>query len=181
MAQVLPTQTAHRTRIDDFSLLDRLMTLEELHDQPGLWRRLAAVLHRDEARLQALAARFKISNRDREALLRLSTSVPAKTLNWALYLDGPDASLDRLLLDAAEMNTPASTDFVRQIQNFQPVQLPISGQDAIDLGVAPGPAVGQLIRRIEAWWVERDFQPTREQCLWELSHVINDEFDLSAS
>lgn len=181
LAQVLPTQTAHRTRIDDFSLLDRLMTLEELHDQPGLWRRLAAVLHRDDARLQALAARLKISNRDREALLRLRTSVPAKTLNWALYLDGPDASLDRLLLDAAEMNTPASTDFVRQIQNFQPVQLPISGQDAIDLGVAPGPAVGQLIRRIEAWWVERDFQPTREQCLWELSHVINDEFDLSAS
>ena len=29
----------HRFRMDDFSLLERLMILEDLHDEPGLWRR----------------------------------------------------------------------------------------------------------------------------------------------
>ncbi len=180
LAYVVPA-ASHRARLNDFTLLDRLITLEDLHDQPGLWRRLAALLHRDEARMTGLAAHYRVANRDRDALLRLSASLPARTLNWGLYLDGPAAALDRLLLDAAEMNTPASADFVRQIQTYQPQTLPISGQDAIDLGVEAGPEVGRLIRRIEAWWVERDFWPTREQCLWELSNVIKDEFDLRSA
>ncbi|MGA0236477.1 MAG: CCA tRNA nucleotidyltransferase [Alphaproteobacteria bacterium] len=176
LAHIIPS-TTHRFRSDDFGVLDRLMVLEDLHDRPGLWRRLAALLHRDEDRMKALAKRYKISNRDRDALMGLSSRVPAKALNWALYLDGPDAALDRLLLDAAEMNAPASGDYVNRILSYQPTVLPISGQDALDLGMAPGPLIGQLIRRVEAWWVERDFQPSREECLWELSHAIKADQD----
>lgn len=171
LAHVIPS-ASHRFQSDDFGVLDRLLVLEDLHDKPGLWRRLAALLHRDEARMMALAKRYKISNKDREALMGLSSRVPAKTLNWALYVDGPGAALDRLLLDAAEMNAPASGDYVHRILSYQPAILPVSGQDALDLGMTPGPLVGQLIRRVEAWWVERDFQPSREECLWELSHAI---------
>lgn len=176
LAHVIP-RPAHRFRADDFTLLERLMVLEDLHDRPGLWRRLAALLHRDPGRLKALADRYRISNHDREALMLLASDMPAKTLNWGLYLDGPDAALDRLLLDAAEMNAPASGDFVARILTFTPVKLPISGQDALDLGIDPGPAVGRALKRVEAWWVERDFRPSREDCLWELSHVIKAGFD----
>jgi len=167
----------HRFRTDDFGLLERLIILEDLHDEAGLWRRIAALLHRDERRMLALAKRYRISNRDRDALLRLASTVPAKTLNWALYIDGAEPALDRLLLDSAEMNAPASSDYVRRILSYQPLQLPITGQDALELGISPGPIVGQLIRRIEAWWVERDFQPSREECLWELSHMISAGID----
>ena len=163
--------------MDDFSLLERLMILEDLHDEPGLWRRIAALLHRDKERMVELANRFKIANRDREALLRLASDVPARTLNWSLYLDGQEAALDRLLIDAADMNAPASAEHVRRILTFTPVTLPVTGQDALDLGISPGPIVGQLIKRLEAWWVERDFQPSREECLWELSHMIQAGFD----
>lgn len=168
----------HRFRTDDFALIERLMILEDLHDRPGLWRRLAALLHRDQDRMASLAQRYRISNRDRESFMALSSNVPAKALNWALYQHGSGAALDRLLLDAADMNAPASAGHVHRILSFEPVILPISGQDALDLGVEPGPLVGQFIRRIEAWWVERDFQPTREECLWQLSHAIQAEFDL---
>lgn len=178
LPHVIPA-APHRFRTDDFGLLDRLMILEDLHDQPGLWRRLAALLHRDQDRMKALAERYRISNRDRDALMALSAQVPAKPLNWALYQDGSGAALDRLLLDAAEMNAPASAGHVHRILCYEPAVLPISGQDALDLGVGPGPLVGQLIRRVEAWWIERDFQPTREDCLWQLSHAIKAEFDLS--
>ena len=167
----------HRFRMDDFSLLERLMILEDLHDEPGLWRRIAALLHRDKERMVELANRFKIANRDREALLRLASDEPARTLNWSLYLDGQEAALDRLLIDAADMNAPASAEHVRRILTFTPVTLPVTGQDALDLGISPGPIVGQLIKRLEAWWVERDFQPSREECLWELSHMIQAGFD----
>lgn len=170
-----------RLPLDDFSLLERLIILEDLHDEPGLWRRIAALLHRDKDRMIELAQRYKIANRDRDSLLRLASDVPARTLNWSLYLDGPEAALDRLLIDAAEMNMPASVEHVRRILSFQPLALPVSGQDALDLGMTPGPEVGQLIKRLEAWWVERDFQPNRDSCLWELSRLIQLAFDPDAN
>lgn len=176
LPHVLPP-ARHRFRLEDLSLLERLIILEDLHDEPGLWRRIAALLHRDRDRMTALAQRYKIANRDRDSLLRLASDVPARTLNWLLYLEGQEPALNRLLIDAAEMNAPASIEHVRRILSFEPVALPVSGQDAIDLGLAPGPQVGQLVKRVEAWWVERDFQPDRDACLWELSRLIQSGFD----
>ena len=167
------------TRADspDFAQLERLMVLEEVHDEPGLWRRFAAVLGRGEARIRTLADRYRLSNQDRDRLLRLSGRRPARAMNWMLYLDGPETALDRLLLDAAELNQPVSQEHVQLIRDFYPVPLPVSGQDVVDLGVEPGPRVGLLVKRIEAWWVDRNFEPSRADCLWELAHQARAGFD----
>ena len=161
----------------DFALLERLMVLEEVHDQPSLWRRFAALLGRDEAGMRVLADRYRLSNQDRERLTQLAGNRPSRAMNWMLYLDGPDVTLDRLLLDAAALNRPVSAEHVRVVRDFEPRPLPVSGQDAVDLGVRPGPKVGQLIKRIEAWWVDRNFEPDRTQCLWELAHQARAGFD----
>ncbi|MEC8275427.1 MAG: hypothetical protein VX005_06370, partial [Pseudomonadota bacterium] len=154
-----------------------LMVLEEVHDEPGLWRRFAAVLGRGEARIRTLADRYRLSNQDRDRLLRLSGRRPARAMNWMLYLDGPETALDRLLLDAAQLNQPVSPEHVQLIRDFHPVPLPVSGQDVVDLGVEPGPRVGLLVKRIEAWWVDRNFEPSRADCLWELAHQARAGFD----
>ena len=153
------------------------MVLEEVHDQPSLWRRFAALLGRDEAGMRVLADRYRLSNQDRERLTQLAGNRPSRAMNWMLYLDGPDVTLDRLLLDAAALNRPVSAEHVRVVRDFEPRPLPVSGQDAVDLGVRPGPKVGQLIKRIEAWWVDRNFEPDRTQCLWELAHQARAGFD----
>ena len=165
-----------RTKTPDFALFERLMVLEEVHDEPGLWRRFAAVLGRGEARIRTLADRYR-PNQDRDRLLRLSGRRPARAMNWMLYLDGPETALDRLLLDAAELNQPVSPEHVQLIRDFHPVPLPVSGQDVVDLGVEPGPRVGLLVKRIEAWWVDRNFEPSRADCLWELAHQARAGFD----
>ena len=84
--------------------------------------------------------------------------------------------LDRLLLDAAELNQPVSLEHVQLIRDFHPVLLPVSGQDVVDLGVEP-PARRVVVKRIEAWWVDRNFEPSRADCLWELAHQARAGFD----
>ncbi|MEE8140259.1 MAG: CCA tRNA nucleotidyltransferase, partial [Alphaproteobacteria bacterium] len=50
--------------------------------------------------------------------------------------------------------------------------LPIRGEDAVGLGLAPGPGVGQALARVEAWWIDEDFTPDRAVCLERLKAVI---------
>ncbi len=34
---------------------------------------------------------------------------------------------------------------------------PLRGADVLDLGLQPGPNVGEILRDLEAWWVDGDF------------------------
>jgi poly(A) polymerase len=38
-------------------------------------------------------------------------------------------------------------------------RFPLTGDDAAAAGLPAGPAIGKALRKIEAWWVEQDFQP----------------------
>jgi poly(A) polymerase len=44
---------------------------------------------------------------------------------------------------------------------WQPPVCPISGQDILARGVAPGPQVGEILREFEAWWIANDFPNER--------------------
>ena len=46
-------------------------------------------------------------------------------------------------------------------------------QDAIELGIAPGPALGELLREMERWWIEGDFRADRKACLAELKRRVS--------
>jgi poly(A) polymerase len=48
---------------------------------------------------------------------------------------------------------------------------PLGGDDALAAG-ASGRGVGETLRAVEAWWIERDFQPDREAALDRLRAVI---------
>jgi tRNA nucleotidyltransferase/poly(A) polymerase len=43
--------------------------------------------------------------------------------------------------------------------SWTPPRMPLSGADLIARGVAPGPALGALLGRLEDWWVDHDFPP----------------------
>ena len=51
-------------------------------------------------------------------------------------------------------------------------ELPVRGRDVLDLGVTPGPRVGELIAAMQAWWEAGDFKATREECLAELKKRV---------
>jgi poly(A) polymerase len=80
-------------------------------------------------------------------------------LNWAsARADGgtiDDAGWRAILAEAGAWRSP---------------RFPLAGHDALAIG-ASGPAVGRLLRAVEEWWIEGDFQADRAACLARLREL----------
>ncbi len=115
--------------------------------------RLAALLDGDA---NALADRLRLSSAERERLLDLrSPPSPDPTMD--------DAALRRLLADVpagilidrswlAEDDRPGWTALRARLADMPRPQFPLEGRDALALGMLPGPAVGDALRAVRAWW-----------------------------
>jgi poly(A) polymerase len=57
-------------------------------------------------------------------------------------------------------------------RTWAPPELPVSGSDALKLGLKPGPRVGALIEAVERWWIDGDFASDRAACLAELEKQV---------
>jgi poly(A) polymerase len=136
--------------------------------EPVFARRLAALGCRIEEDVARLAHRMRLSNQER---LRMGTALAAARIvrldlgereaRAVLYRLGTDAFRDGLLLAAAECGEPDS-----RIQRLHELpdrwtapEFPVDGSAVMAAGVPAGPAVGEFLRRLESWWIERDFQP----------------------
>jgi poly(A) polymerase len=84
-----------------------------------------------------------------------------------IYQLGTTLFVDRVLLFAPD-DWPA---LLKLAQAWTPPELPVGGADALKLGLAPGPRIGQLIAAVERWWIEHDFAPDRTACLAELERL----------
>jgi poly(A) polymerase len=92
----------------------------------------------------------------------------------ALYAQGVEAFVDRLLLQWAE-DTSASAGAWRRLLCFalgwtKPV-FPLQGRDLVAAGVPHGPEVGRLMASLEAWWIEQGFRPDRQALLAQLDDL----------
>ncbi len=87
-----------------------------------------------------------------------------------LYRLGNGLYIDRLLLAVdAPGDWRAALAFARA---WTPPELPVSGGDALKLGLRPGPKVGALLDAVERWWIEGDFTADRAACLAELERLV---------
>ncbi|MBK1841793.1 CCA tRNA nucleotidyltransferase [Azospirillum sp. YIM B02556] len=171
----------------DTDRLERLIAVErDLGITPDPTRRLAAVLDSDRPGALRAADALRLSNRERDRLLALVeppvSLVPAddrKALRRAVYRLG-DAELfgDLLLIAAAVHDGPLDLTGLRKAlavaEDLPCLRLPIAGRDLLDLGLPRGPAVGETLKRVEAWWVAEDFQPGRDACLEKARGLLDD-------
>lgn len=176
----LPRLLPVRRKLDRFQALTGLEALYRLGTDPV--RRLAALIDARRAEASQIAARLRLSRIDTDRLASLLTGtgecgpdMDEHALRRALYhVRGPhfrDLTLlgwaDAIARDRVRA-TASAEGWNRTLQAAlewrQPV-LPVSGRDALDLGVPEGPVVGELIGEIESWWVEQAFRPEREACL----------------
>ena len=67
----------------------------------------------------------------------------------------------------------ASAAMMAEAGKWTSPQLPVKGQDALDMGVAPGRRVGAIIAAVEAWWIDGDFSATRAQCLARMKKLAD--------
>jgi len=62
---------------------------------------------------------------------------------------------------------------LKEAAAWTPKALPVQGVDVLNMGVPAGPAVGEILRQAEAWWIDRDFEPGREAVLKQLKTFAN--------
>ncbi|MDR6770776.1 CCA tRNA nucleotidyltransferase [Azospirillum sp. BE72] len=171
----------------DTDRLDRLVAVErDLGITPDPTRRLAAVLDSDRPGALRAAEALRLSNHERDRLLALveppvvlMPSDDRKALRQGLYRIG-DGELfcDLLLVAAAIHDGPLNLTALRAAMSvagdLPNLRLPIAGRDLLDLGIPRGPAIGEMLKRIEGWWIAEDFQPGREVCL-EMARGLTSE------
>ena len=146
----------------------RLRALIEREEEPDALRRLAAVLPAN-VDATAIGKRLKLSTQEALRLGVMLEAGPAVGANprAEIYRLGTTLFVDRLLLSAPD-NWRAALKLARE---WTPPELPVSGADALKLGLKPGPKVGELLEAVEGWWIAGDFAADRAACLAELERL----------
>ena len=148
--------------------------------KPDAMLRLAAlgvVTSEDASRI---GRAFKVSRAEHGILdlgasetARLTTPPSQGSARKLVYTQGPDNYRRLIALSLAGAIAYSTTDplWIAALtlpDRWAAPKLPVTGADVMARGVAAGPAVGDALRRIEAWWIARDFAPSRDELLAQL-------------
>jgi poly(A) polymerase/tRNA nucleotidyltransferase (CCA-adding enzyme) len=129
--------------------------------------RLAAMLTGDPL---ALAARLRLSNDDRDRLVRLlATPHPSGTdadLRRLLADHLPQDLIDRTWLDGA-------ADVRQRLTGMERPVFPLEGRDVVAAGIPQGPRVGALLRAVRQWWLDGGCVADRAACLANLAPLAD--------
>jgi len=155
--------------------------------------RLAALVPPDAARLAAMAGRLRLSNAEAERLdAWASTPAPAPDTSGAAlrklaYRHGRAALTDRLRLALAGARAKAPDDdkaliaaggyarMLKELEGWERPIFPLGGRDLAAIGIAPGKAMGDLLKALESAWVESGFSLDRGALLERAAGLGNQE------
>jgi poly(A) polymerase len=164
--------------------MDPLQVLREIEASaelgPDAMLRMSAMLPDDAiagaAAAASVADRLKLSNTDRRRLaslaappVTLTPEMSAEEMHVGIYGLGRAAFADLVWLTWSRLGLSASLmPHVEMAASWDIPKFPLGGDDVKDLGVSQGPAVGDLLQEVEAWWIAGDFAADRRACLREL-------------
>lgn len=162
LTQVLPAAGS-------LARLDALVAIETeqlFENDPEL--RLAALLPDDVQAAQDAAERLRLSNAARERLVaalgsehRIVSYLSPKEARQRVYQLGARAFSDRVKLAWAGARKGSSAPQWRGLlalgQAWTAPTLPLTGDEVMAAGVPKGPLVGEVMREVEAWWIDNDF------------------------
>jgi poly(A) polymerase len=122
-----------------------------------------------------LKDRFKLSNAEADRIDSLLFDMPPgpalrpREQRIILYQLGASKWRDLAAVAWARSKAPvddaAWTRLARLPDRWPVPKLPVSGKDLVAMGMAPGPDLGQALRKLEDWWMASDFKPDREALL----------------
>ena len=167
--------------VKDLQRFDRLVGIEvEQLIETDAELRLAALLPDGTAR--AMAERLRLSNAQKDRLIAAEGKTP-RVVSWmsgrearrAVYGMGLGTFTDRVKLGWAAGKSAAAPQWRALLglaETWTPPAMPVTGADVTAAGVAPGPMVGEVLREVEAWWIDQDFTSDRDQALGRLKAVV---------
>jgi poly(A) polymerase len=186
LTEILPE--SERWGIDAIPSL--ITTEKALGWTPDPLLRLAAIVPPDAARMEALAARLKLSNAEAAYLKAWAMAAPVNddvssaAFERLLYRNGADGITTRLKLALAVARGKAESDFdemarsarliklLDKAMHWKKPQFPLNGGDVISAGIASGPRVGELLAGLENQWVEENFVSDRAALLARLQERV---------
>lgn len=169
--------------------LAALIGIDETED-PLL--RLSALLEGGGQEAERVAGRLRLSRAQSERLITLRTGGAeisvwppqignsGRALRQALYDLGAEMTRDLLRLDWARRCVEGEKPGRQELDTALAVTdlweapvFPLRGRDALALGAESGPALGDALDRVEAWWRGEDFAPDRAACLAQLEKELS--------
>ena len=157
----------------DLSRLDGLCEVEAAEGAgPDPLLRLGALFPETPAEVAREAERLRLSGAQRDRLIAAAGREPdldswmsPRQLRRALHILGASVVQDRLRIAWARDPRGAAADDWRRLlaeaEAWSPRSLGVSGADVVAAGAAPGPRVGEVLRELEAWWMDEDFPSDR--------------------
>jgi poly(A) polymerase len=153
--------------------LARLQAIEAgLGQPPDVICGLAALAVSGPGDVGGLAQRLRLSNNEASALRSaasidpgLDPAQPETAACAALYRLGSEAFRRAVVVAWARSNASATEAAWRKrallTDRWSPPKMPFSGSDVLALGIPAGPAVGEILRAFEAWWIAAAFPADR--------------------
>jgi poly(A) polymerase len=131
---------------------------------PDAMRRLSALLPPVPSVAETVAARLRLSRRQRERLACVAARDPADgSAPFALaYFEGVECARDRLLLTRADPTALAG---------WEAPDLPLKGGEIVQRGIDKGPQVARILQTVERRWVSEGF-PDRKRVLTLLDEEL---------
>ena len=152
----------------------RLVAIEEALDRgPDAMLRLAALAVFVAEDVERMAARLHLSNAE-QALLALGvgdhdrSGLPEEgAAKRLLYRLGPEAYSAAVLIAWADSDAPPNDGLWREAstlgERWQAPVFPVKGSDLAGLRDVDGPALGALLRKLEAEWVAEEFAASQAE------------------
>lgn len=151
--------------------------------EPDVMLRLSAIVPTDVERMEAMAARLKLSTAERTALVDYAACPPISDetsgtqLDLLLYRQGNSGAIGRLKMALAKASAGADDlmqigrlkSLLERAQAWTRPVMPVRGADLIAAGIPPGPEIGEKLARLESAWVSSNFRLTRDELLATLS------------
>lgn len=161
---------------DDLMPLQKLLNRELKFKENDPLRRLSSLYLGQASVVQTLADRFRPSNLETERLLALTKPEPSIELDVTrlyaqAYRYGRDIIADRLLLWANDFELEQQTAY-QALRSWTLPKFPITGADVLMLGWSPGPAVGEILQKLEEEWIAANFKGNRESLLVRLKNLV---------
>ncbi|HEX7710406.1 MAG TPA: CCA tRNA nucleotidyltransferase [Sphingomonadaceae bacterium] len=131
--------------------LERVIASERANAvAPDPLRRLAALLPPSPPVAETVAARLRLSKRQRARLVCAADrlAADAEAPRALAYREGIACAIDRLLLEGAD---------VAALRDWDVPEFPLKGGEIVGRGVAAGPEVARILREAEAQWVAEGF------------------------
>jgi len=160
--------------------LTRLIEFESETPDPIL--RLAALAPERSGQAFRASARMRFSNAEAIRFTSLSQTNLSElpddpAIRRQIYINGNSLFEDLVRLGYASggFDREQAEDLIARSKDWPKPDLPLRGADLVKMGIAAGPGVGDLLRKIETWWIERDFDPGHEECLAEVRRLAGKE------